>query len=98
MLTANAVKMKTQVQISYNISRFACPLETEPMEDKGNGNRNSPPAPNLRLRPISVLSDWGPASYKNSRLPSSLEDWLASKDALMLDWPLTGEPAFLFGT
>jgi len=55
-------------------------------EDKKNGNRNFPPAPNRQARPISacVPADWGPASYPDSGLPSSLEEWLASKDARVI--------------
>jgi hypothetical protein len=78
--------MKTQVATDlYEASPFfAYPLETKPREGKGSGNRNPPPAPNLQIRPISVLADWGPASYKDSRLPSSLKEWLASKDAVAI--------------
>ena len=87
--------MKTQLATgSYEVSPFfANPLHTKPMEDKGNGNRNLPPAPNLQIRPISVLLDWGPASYLDSRLPASLADWLASKDALTIGWSsVPGKP------
>lgn len=66
------------------------------MEDKGNGNRNPPPAPNPQIRPISVLLDWGPASYPDSRLPASLADWLASEGALTIGWPTAEEPALKF--
>jgi hypothetical protein len=89
--------MKTQAAIAAD---EICPfwaylLKTKPMEDKGNGNRNPPPAPNLQIRPISVLLDWGPASYPDSRLPASLADWLASEGALTIGWPAAAEPALM---
>ena len=85
--------MNTQLATgSYEVSPlFDCTLKTKPTEDKGNGNRNPPPAPNLQIRPISVLLDWGPASYMDSRLPASLADWLASKGALTIDWSSAAE-------
>jgi len=90
--------MKTQLSTgAYEVSTFlACPLKTKPTEDKGNGNRNLPPAPNLQLRPISVLLDWGPASYTDSRLPASLAEWLASKGALTIGWPETVQRSLMF--
>lgn len=92
--------MKTQVATEFyeapSISLY--PLETKPGVDEGNGNRNPSPAPNLYLRPISVLTGWGPASYQDSRLPSSLKDWLASKCALAIGAELYDEPVLLFET
>jgi hypothetical protein len=90
--------MKTPVATEFYEASpfFVRPLETQPTADKGNGNRNSPPAPNPQLRPISALMDWVPASYKNSRLPSSLKEWLASREALMIGGELTAEPVLVF--
>jgi len=82
--------MKTQVAIDFyrDFSFSAYPLEAPTKEEDNNdhGNRNLLPAPNLRSRPVSVLAGWGPARYpKNgSGLPSSLNDWLASKEALVI--------------
>jgi hypothetical protein len=82
--------MKTQVAIDFErtFSFSAYPLEVPIKEESNNdhGNRNLPPAPNLRSRPVSVPAGWGPARYrkKDSRLPSSLNDWLASKHAVVI--------------
>jgi hypothetical protein len=78
--------MKTQVVVDfYHASAgFAYPLEAQTNEDNKNGNRNSPPVSYLHTRPMAVLAGWIPASYKHSGLPSSLKDWLASKDALVI--------------
>jgi hypothetical protein len=82
--------MKTQVAIDFyrSFSFAAYPLEVLIQEENDNdhGNRNLPPAPNRHARPVSVPAGWGPASYqkKDSRLPSSLKAWLASKAALII--------------
>jgi hypothetical protein len=78
--------MKTPVATGFNgISPFPlCSWEAQQNENRKNGNRNSPPAPHRQTRPTSVLADWGPASYPDSGLPSSLEEWLASKGALVI--------------
>jgi hypothetical protein len=78
--------MKTLVVTSSNVTlRFPVrSWEAQPDENKKSGNRNFPPAPNLQTRPRSVPAGWGPASYPGSGLPSSLEEWLASKDALII--------------
>ncbi len=83
--------MKTQVAIDFyrTFSFSAYPLEAPIKEENNNehGNRNLPPAPNLHSRPVSVPAGWGPARYqkKGSRLPSSLNDWLVSKGALVIN-------------
>jgi hypothetical protein len=82
--------MKTQLAIDFyrTFSFSAYPLEVAIKEENNNdhGNRNLPPAPNLHSRPVSIPAGWGPARYQkqDSRLPSSLNDWLASKDALVI--------------
>lgn len=82
--------MKTQVAIDFYraFSFSAYPLEMPTREENNNdhGNRNLSPAPNLHSRPVSVPAGWGPARYPKhgSGLPSSLNDWLASKEALMI--------------
>ena len=82
--------MKTQLAIDFDriFSFSAYPLEVTLKEENKNdhGNRNLSPAPNLHSRPVSLPAGWGPARYQknDSGLPSSLNDWLASKDAVMI--------------
>jgi hypothetical protein len=80
--------MKKQLAVDFcrAFSFFACPLgeQTEEENNNDHGNRNLPPTDRLPLRPISVPSGWGSARLIDSRLPSSLTDWLASKDALII--------------
>ncbi|HUA38154.1 MAG TPA: hypothetical protein VMA35_07105 [Candidatus Sulfopaludibacter sp.] len=82
--------MKTQLAVDFyrTFSFSTYPLEVAIKEENNNnhGNRNLPPAPNRYSRPVSVPAGWGPASYpkNDSRLPSSLNDWLASKNALAI--------------
>ncbi|MGB7767636.1 MAG: hypothetical protein WBN22_02130 [Verrucomicrobiia bacterium] len=78
--------MKTQVANRSDDAApfFACSLEAQLDEDKNNGNRNFPPALNLQTRPISVPAGWGPARYPDSGLPSSLKNWLASRNARVI--------------
>lgn len=90
--------MRTQVaKTLYEVAPFfGSPLDSQPKDDGNNGNWNPPPALNLQLRPISVQSDWGPASYKDSRLPSSLKEWLDSGGALIIGRQPSEEPTFAF--
>ena len=53
-------------------------------ESSSHGSRSFLPAPNPQPRPISARMGWVPARYKNSGLPSSLKDWLASKAAVLI--------------
>jgi len=78
--------MKTQVAVDFHhASSFqACLSKARTIVSNSNGNRNFPPAPTLQLQPVSVPAGWGPASYKDSGLPSSLKDWLISKGALVI--------------
>jgi hypothetical protein len=82
--------MKTQVAIDfYRAFSFPeHPLEVLIKEENNSdhGNRNLSPAPNLHPRPVSVPAGWGPARYqkKDSSLPSSLNNWLGSKDAVVI--------------
>jgi hypothetical protein len=78
--------MKTQVAVDFHhaSSFLAYPSEAWTNESNRNGNWNSPPAPHLQSRPISVPSGWFPACYRDSGMPSSLKDWLVSKDALVI--------------
>ena len=82
--------MKTQVTIDFyrTFSFSAYPLEVTLREenDHDHGNRNHSPAPNLHSRPVSVPAGWGPARYQktDSGLPSSLTEWLSSKEAVVI--------------
>jgi len=105
MVTANARTAERQVATGLNDAGsgeydaslfFASTLDTQPKKGKSNGNWSPSPALNLQLRPISVPADWGPASYPDSRLPSSLKAWLASKEALIIGGGLTAEPMLVF--
>jgi hypothetical protein len=80
--------MKAQGTVdNYNSSsNFGFRSQIRTNDSDSDGNWNFPPAPKLQSRPkpVSVLADWGPASYPNSRLPSSFKDWLASRYALVI--------------
>jgi hypothetical protein len=78
--------MPLAVNLFRAFSFLAQPLVAQAKEENNNdhGNRNLSPAPRLQLRPVSVLSDGDPAGFNNSRLPSSLDEWLASKEALVI--------------
>ena len=80
------MKKQLAINIFRAFSFFAHPA-TERMKEENNndyGNRNLPSAPRLPSRPVSVPSGWDSAHFNDSRLPSSLNDWLASKEALMI--------------
>jgi hypothetical protein len=83
--------MKTQIAVgSYFASSFSvCPSETWANESASNesrshGKRSLLPASNPQRRTLSARMGWVSARYKNSGLPSSLKDWLASKAAVLI--------------
>jgi hypothetical protein len=87
-ITSNTetVKMPLAVNFFRAFSFLAQPLGVRAKEENNNdhGNRNLLPTPRLEPRPVSVPSSWDPAGYNDSRLPSSLDEWLASKEALVI--------------
>jgi hypothetical protein len=78
--------MKTQIAVgSYVASSYSeCPTETWHHESNRNGSRSFLPTPNLQLRPMSAGTGWNSARSKNSGLPASLKNWLASKAAVLI--------------
>ena len=48
------------------------------------GNRSFPATLVRQSRPAPLPSLWDPVRLNGSSLPSSLEDWLASKEALII--------------
>jgi hypothetical protein len=80
------VKSSLAVNFYRAFSFLARPLGARVKEENNNdhGNRNILPYSHLKSRSVSVPSGWVPAGIRDSRLPSSLEDWLASKEALVI--------------
>jgi hypothetical protein len=80
------MKMPLAVNLFRAFSFLAQPLGVRTKEENNNdhGNRNLSPAPRLQPRSVLVLPDWDPVGFNDSRLPSSLDDWLASKKALVI--------------
>jgi len=78
--------MHLAVNLFRAFSFLTQPLGVWTKEENNNdhGNRNLPPAPSLQSRRVDVVPDWDPAGFNDSRLPSSLDDWLASKKALVI--------------
>ena len=80
--------MKKQLAVNFYraFSFFAYPLGKQIEEGTNNdhGNRNLLPANRLASRTAFVPPGWGSARFHDSRLPSSLNDWLGSKDALII--------------
>jgi len=83
--------MKTLIAVGSYVasSHSVCSTETWAPERNRNessrhGSRSFLPAPDLQLRPVSAGMGWVDARYKNSGLPSSLRDWLASKAAVLI--------------
>jgi len=80
------VKSSLAVNVHRAFSFLARPLGARVKEENNNdmGNRKILPTPCLKSRPVSVPSGWAQAGILNSCLPSSLEEWLASKEALVI--------------
>src|SRR6516225_10065507 len=87
-ITSNTetVKMPLAVNLFRAFSFFAQPLGVRAKEENNNdhGNLNLLPAPRLESRAVTVSSGWDPAGFNHSRLPSSLDEWFASKEALVI--------------
>jgi hypothetical protein len=80
------MKSQLAVNIFRAFSFFAHPSADRIREENNNdhGNRNLSPTPRLPSRPMPVPTGWDSARFNDSRLPSSLEDWLASNEALVI--------------
>jgi hypothetical protein len=80
------MKRQLAVNIFRAFSFIAHPLADRIKEENNNdhGNWNLSPTPCLPSRPMPVPAGWDSARFGDSRLPPSLEDWLASKEALVI--------------
>jgi hypothetical protein len=80
--------MKKQIAVNFGraLSFFAHPLKEQMGEENNHdrGSRNPLPVTPLPSRPVSVPSGWDIAGNNEFRLPSTLNDWLASKSALVI--------------
>jgi hypothetical protein len=80
------MKVPLAVDFYPAFSFLAQPLGAPRREENNNdhGNRNLSLAFSLPSRPVSAPPGRGPVRFNDSRLPSSLNDWLASKEALII--------------
>jgi hypothetical protein len=80
------MKMPLAVDFYRAFSFLARPLKLRISGEhsRDEGNRSFPATLVRQSRLVSVPSVWDPARLNGSNLPSSLEDWLASKEALVI--------------